>query len=213
MRLSSLIAVPLMNWLHRLGGPGLILLGVADQSVVPLPGSMDVLTIVLAASHPGWWPYYAVMATVGSLVGGFLTYRLAEKGGKETLEKKIGGERAEKVYKKFEKRGFVTVFVGAILPPPFPIVPFLMAAGALQYPTRKFLGALGAGRGLRFVAVAYLGHRYGKSIIGFLSQYRAPALYTLIGLAVAGGIGALVYLKWHRTKRQPQPRRRERKAA
>ena len=34
--------------LRRLGGWGLVLLGVADNSVIPLTGSMDVLTIWLA---------------------------------------------------------------------------------------------------------------------------------------------------------------------
>ena len=53
-------------WLVRLGGPGLVVLGVADNSVIPLTGSMDVLTIWLAARHRELWPYYAVMATAGA---------------------------------------------------------------------------------------------------------------------------------------------------
>jgi len=43
--------------LGQLGGPGLILVGLADNSLVPLPGSMDALTIVLSASHKGLWLY------------------------------------------------------------------------------------------------------------------------------------------------------------
>ena len=31
--------------LRRLGGPGLVLLGIADNSIIPMTGSMDVLTI------------------------------------------------------------------------------------------------------------------------------------------------------------------------
>src|SRR5512142_2319954 len=89
------------RWIHRLGGPGLVLLGIADSSVVPLPGSMDVFTILLAAHRREWWPYYAFMATVGGVLSAYLTYRLAEKGGEETLKKKLGKTRAEKVYKKF----------------------------------------------------------------------------------------------------------------
>ncbi len=200
--------------LHKLGGPGLILIGLADNSVVPLPGSMDVFTIILASHNRQWWFYYGAMATVGAVIGGYITYRLAEKGGEKTLEKKIGKRRAEKVYKKFQKkgRGFGTVVVGSILPPPFPIVPVLMAAGVLKYPRKKFLAALTIGRGLRFFAVAYIGHVYGDSIIGFFSQYYKPVLYALIGLAVAAGIALLVYLKWWRAKHQKdEPERHQHK--
>lgn len=190
------------TWLQRLGGPGLILLGVLDNSAIPLPGSMDLLVILLSAHHREWWPYYALMATAGALVGGYLTYRLAEKGGEETLEKKVGKRRAEKVYSRFKKHGFATVAVGAMLPPPFPIVPFLLAAGALKYPRKNFLLALGVGRAARFTAVAYLAHRYGKGIVGWVSRYYQPLLYTLITLAVLGGVAALVYFKWYRPRHE-----------
>ncbi len=194
------------QWIHRLGGFGLILLGVADSSIVPLPGSMDVFTILLSAHNRAWWPYYGAMATVGAVLGGYVTYRLAEKGEKEFLEKKIGKERAQKVYKKFEKGGFLWVFIGAILPPPFPIVPILMAPGALHYPQKKFLAALAAGRGVRFFAVAYVGHIYGQAIIGFLGQYYRPMLYIVIGVGVAAGVATLVYFKWYRPKKQKEQR-------
>lgn len=199
---SLVLAGSFWPWLQRLGGPGLILLGVLDNSAIPLPGSMDLLVILLSAHHREWWPYYALMATAGALVGGYLTYRLAEKGGEETLEKKVGKRRAEKVYTRFKKHGFATVAVGAMLPPPFPIVPFLLAAGALKYPRNNFLFALGVGRAARFTAVAYLAHRYGKGIVGWVSRYYQPLLYTLITLAVLGGIAVLVYFKWYRPRQE-----------
>src|SRR2546429_3432109 len=96
----------LWRWLRHLGGPGLILLGIADNSVVPLPGSMDVLTIWLAAHQRSWWLYYAAMATVGALIGGYITYGLARKGGKEALEAKLSKEQGSKIYGRFEARGF-----------------------------------------------------------------------------------------------------------
>src|SRR5271165_980706 len=96
-------ARPLWTWLHRLGGPGLIVLGLLDNSVVPLPGSMDVFVVLLSAHHRGWWPYYAGMAVVGGVVGGYVTYRLAANGGEQMLEKKVGKRRAEKVFRRFKQ--------------------------------------------------------------------------------------------------------------
>ncbi len=59
------------RWLHHLGGPGLIVLGLIDNSVIPVPGSMDALTIILSANQRKLWPYYALMATIGSVIGGY----------------------------------------------------------------------------------------------------------------------------------------------
>src|SRR5277367_337177 len=148
--LHPLLAVPIWRRLRHLGGVGLILLGLADNSVIPLTGSMDVLTIWLAARHREPWPYYALMATLGAVIGGYITYSLARKGGKETMERKLSKRRAEQFCKAFARWGFAAVAIPALMPPPFPFVPFLLAAGAMQYSPKKFLSALTLGRGVRY---------------------------------------------------------------
>ena len=192
VQLHFVIATSVWTWLRHLGGVGLILLGLADNSVIPLPGSMDVLTILLAARHHDLWWYYAFMATVGAVIGGYITYYLARKGGKEAFERKLSKSRADKISEKFERWGFFAVAVPALLPPPFPLVPFLLAAGAMQYSRRKFVAALALGRGIRYTIVAGLGAVYGRHIVRFFSRYYKPALFTLIGLAVIAGVFSLV---------------------
>jgi membrane protein YqaA with SNARE-associated domain len=199
-------AVTMWQYLRRMGGPGLILLGIADNSVIPLTGSMDVLCIWLAARHREPWPYYAFMATLGAVIGGYITYALARKGGKETMDRKLSKRKAAKVAKAFERWGFFAVAVPALLPPPFPFVPFLLAAGALQYSPKKFLGALFLGRGVRYSIMAYLGYLYGRHILRFFDRYYAPALAVLIGLAVLGSVLTLIqYLRYR--KQHPIPAR------
>src|SRR5580700_11370891 len=195
--LHPLLAVPIWRQLRRLGGPGLVLLGIADNSVIPLTGSMDVLTIWLAARHREPWPYYALMATLGAVIGGYITYALARKGGKEAMERKLSKKRAAQFSKAFARWGFAAVAVLALMPPPFPFLPFLLAAGAMQYSPRKFLGALTLGRGVRYSVVAWLGFHYGRHILRFFSQYYKPALAILIGLAVLGSIVTIIqYLRY-----------------
>lgn len=191
-----------LQWLLGLGGPGLIVVGLIDNSVLPIPGGMDLCVILLTSQHREWWAYYAAFATAGAVIGGYITFRLAKKGGKAEFEKKIGKRRAENVYEKFEKGGFSTIFFGSIVPPPFPMVPILMAAGIMQYPRKRFLAALTMGRAIRFFVIAYLGKLYGTAIVGWLGRYYKPFLYILIGLAVLGGIGALLYFKWYRPRQQ-----------
>lgn len=209
---SILLLGSTSRWVLRLGGPGLIMVGLVDNSVIPIPGGMDLFVILLSAHHREWWWYYGLMGTIGAVVGGYLTFRLSKKGGKEGLEKKIGKKRADKVYKKFEKGGFSTVAIGSIIPPPFPLVPVLMAAGVMQYPKKKFLAALTVGRGIRFFAIAFLGKLYGTAILSWLGHYYKPFLYVLIALGVLGGIGVLVYVKWYRP-RHKNDRKEQAKAA
>ena len=189
------------RWIRHLGGPGLILLGIADNTpfVSAPPGSVDVFVILLSAASHELWGYYAFMATVGEVAGGYLTYRLAERGGQQTLEKKAGKSRAARLYKQFQKHGFLTLFVGSILPPPFPFTSVLVTAGVLQYPRKPFLSALTIGRALRFFAVAFLGRTYGREVAAFFSRHYQPILYVLLSLGFIAGIGFLIYSAFHRS--------------
>src|SRR6266436_1428754 len=92
------VARSVRRWIFHLGGLGFIPLGLLDSSVIPLPGSMDVLTIVLSARKQELWLYYALMARLGSVLGGYVTYLLARKGGKETLERKLKPRTLGRVY-------------------------------------------------------------------------------------------------------------------
>lgn len=195
-----LFAVPLWRQLRHLGGVGLIPLGIADNSVVPLTGSVDVLTIWLAARHHEPWPYYAVMATLGAVIGGYITYNLARQGGKETIERKLSKKRAAQVCGIFQRWGFSAVAIPALMPPPFPFVPFLLAAGALQYSRKKFLIALTLGRAIRYFIVAALGFVYGRHILRFFARYNKEAIAILVGLAVLGS--ALTLIQYFRYKRK-----------
>src|SRR5436305_3431583 len=193
------LLIILWSWLERLGGLGLIFLALPDNSVVPLPDSMDALTVILSAHQKNWWHYYAVMATIGGLTGGYVTYALGRKGGKEALEKKLPKPKAEKIYDIFNRHGFWSLFLPALLPPPVPFSLFLVAAGALQYSRRKFLVAVGVARAIRYTALAYLGSRYSRQILGCFHAYYQPILWIFVGVAVLGGIAAVIYI-WKRKK-------------
>ena len=197
LHLHPLLAVPLWRQLRHLGGIGLVLLGLVDNSVIPVTGSMDVLTIWLAARHQEPWPYYAVMATLGAVIGGYITYALARKGGKETMERKLSKKKAAQFSKAFASWGFASIVIPALLPPPFPFLPFLLAAGAMQYSRKKFLAALVLGRGIRYFIEAALGFVYGRHILRFFTKYYKPAVAILIALAVVGTAVTLVqYLRY-----------------
>jgi membrane protein YqaA with SNARE-associated domain len=158
------------HWIFHLGALGFIPLGLLDASIIPLPGSMDVLTIILAARRADLWFYYAVMATIGSVIGEFVTYRIARRGGKDMLAKKFSKRRLQQIYGAFERWGFGAIAVPALLPPPMPLLPFVLAAGALQYSPYKFTTAISVGRFARYTILGFLAARYGRGILKYLTS-------------------------------------------
>ena len=214
MKLWVIIVAGGLGWFSHFGLAGLIALGIVDQSFVPIPGGMDALTIIMAASHRNIWPVVALVALAGALLGAFLTYSLSKKGGKEALERRFPRKKISAIEKKFEKHGFAALFIPALLPPPLPMVPFLVGAGALQYPTRKFFAALGSGRAIRYLLVAYFGQRYGQAIMGFFSAYKIPIIIAFVVLTVGASVGGYAYAKWQKrhegdaTQEQPTPEER-----
>jgi membrane protein YqaA with SNARE-associated domain len=195
------VAHNVRHWITQLGGVGLIPLGLLDASLVPIPGSMDVLTIVLAARDSKLWFYYAGMATVGSVIGALVTFRLARKGGKETLKRKVSAARAERIIEIFSRWGFWSIAIAALLPPPVPMVPFVIAAGATQYSTEKFLAALTLGRVIRYSLLALLAARYGRQIINFIAHPAHPTLYVTFGVTVILGVITFVVMSARKKKR------------
>jgi hypothetical protein len=67
---QPVLAMTMWQHLRRMGVPGLVVLGIADNSIIPLTGRMDVLNIWPATRHREPWPYYAFMATPGTFDAG-----------------------------------------------------------------------------------------------------------------------------------------------
>jgi len=197
-----IVTIISLGWLKRWGGAGLIGLAIVDNSVIPIPGGMDLMTALLSASNRNLWLYYALMSTAGSVLGGYLTYRVAREGGKETLDQRIPKDKLEHVERLFEKWGFGTVLVAAVAPPPFPTVPFLAGAGALNYPVKKFIAALAVARAVRFTVLAYLASLYGRHVLNLLGRVHLslPVMLSIVGVVAAAAVAA--YLVWkHRRSR------------
>jgi membrane protein YqaA with SNARE-associated domain len=170
-----------------LGGAGLFLVGFFDSSVLSFPFINDLLLIHFSIERPARMPYYALMATLGSLAGCFWLYYLAKKGG-EAMYRRRAGRRAERVRAWVMRNRFLSVAVPAILPPPMPFKPFVLAAGVFQVPVGSFALALLAGRGLRYFAEGFLAIRYGAAGTRYLVEHKLE--FTLIVIATI----ALTYL-------------------
>jgi membrane protein YqaA with SNARE-associated domain len=166
-----------------LGGLSLFIIGFFDSSIVPLPFVPDLLLVRFTIHQPRLMPYYVLMATLGSLAGCFWLYFLAKKGGEAVFRRSAGG-RADRIRNWVQKYKFLGVAVPAILPPPLPFKPFVLAAGVFQIPMDTFALALFVGRGLRYALEGILAIYYGEQAIHYLQQNKLQFTLIVVGAIV-----------------------------
>jgi membrane protein YqaA with SNARE-associated domain len=162
-------------WLQAIvtsaGGLGLFLIAFLDSSVLTFPVINDLLLIDLSIRNPARMPYYAAMATLGSVGGCLLLYYLARKGG-EAMFHKHAGARAQWICDWTKRNGFLSILLTALLPPPNPFKVFVIAAGAFEMPVQTFVLGLLAARGIRFFGEGFLAIRYGDQASHFLLTHK-----------------------------------------
>jgi membrane protein YqaA with SNARE-associated domain len=179
--------------LRHLGAFGLFFLAILDSSPIPTFGGPDILTAILSASHRNPWYEYAATATAGSVIGAYITFRLARRAGAAFLDKKFKKGKVSKFLKLFKKWGTGTLAASAAIPIPTPTSLFFAAAGASDYPLGKFLVVVAISRAVRYSAIALVADLYGRHFIRALrhpTQYWGwMLLFVAITIAlIAGGI-------------------------
>jgi membrane protein YqaA with SNARE-associated domain len=195
------------RWLIKLGPLGLVAVAVVDSSPVPLPipGSTDLLLLWLV-SHKGNPWLLALCAIIGSLIGGGISWHIGHKGGEIALRKYVSPRLYARVVKWVEMRPILSVFLPAVLPPPMPLSPFILAAGALGVARNRFLIVFGAARILRYGFIAWLAVTYGRGIVRLwskeLEKWTVPLLAVFFTV-LAAGIGLAVWK--YRSNRYSRP--------
>jgi membrane protein YqaA with SNARE-associated domain len=181
----------------------LLTLGAFDSSPLVVPMGNDLLVLALSARFHDRMLYYAVMATLGSLIGCFATVWVSRKGGSQ-LKKVASSERLGNIQKLMEKRAGWSLVVASLMPPPFPFTAIVAAAAAFKYPGKKLFSFVGAGRFARFVIEGALAIHYGRWII---RQARSPILEdVMIALIVISIVASVVSIyQWsEKSKRTAQ---------
>jgi membrane protein YqaA with SNARE-associated domain len=198
----------LLRWLVGLGGIGVFGVAIVDSSMIPLPipGSTDLLLLLLAVHPATSAPHvssFVVCAIAGSIIGGYLTWGTGRKGGLATLEKRVPARLLARVTGWLERHGTLAIGLAAVLPPPIPLMLFLLAAGALGISRRNFLFSYGAARIARYSLIGWLGFTYGRQVVHIwrrsLTDWSTPILCIYGGLAaLAAAYGFWRFLRERR---------------
>jgi len=167
---------------------GILLLSGLDSSMLFfMPAEIDTAVIVMVARYREWFWLFPLLAAMGSMAGATITYFVGRKIGEAGLDRWISKKKLATVRKRLEDRETLAIGLAAVLPPPFPLTPFVLTGGALGISKRKFYITLGAMRFVRFGAEAILALLYGRQILVWLEsdafQYTVAALMIL---ALAG---------------------------
>jgi membrane protein YqaA with SNARE-associated domain len=191
----------LLKWIEglalALGGPGLFLLAFLDSSFLSFPEVTDILIIVLVTKHPERYLWYTALPTLGSVLGCYVLYALARRGGEAFLRKRLKDQHVERAFALFRRYGLLAVAVPSILPPPVPFKMFVLAAGAARVKPLDFIMAVTIGRGIRFFGEGLLALWYGQWALELLHEHgRTVSLWLAVIIAVLGG----GYIWWSRRR-------------
>ena len=185
------VLASIQEWASELGGLGLFIIALLDSSFLSFPQVNDLLIIVLSTKYPERMPYYAGLTTIGSVIGCFLLYGVARRGGEVFLRKRLKGRYVDRAMTLYQRHGLLAVVVPALLPPPVPFKVFVLLAGAAAVSPIRFGIAVGIGRGIRYFGQGYLAVLYGEQAAEFM---RAHGTEIGIGLAATAlAIGAAVF--------------------
>ena len=184
------VALAAQKILLPLGGWGLFVAAALDSSFLSLAGGVDLWLVSVCALRPSQMPLYALAATVGSVIGCSSLYVAARKGEEALLERNRSTPRFAHVRGFMESYGAWPLFVVSLLPPPTPFKLFVLAAGLLQLPYRKFVIALVAGRSLRYFVEGLLAVWYGRQVWDWMIR-SGPVMFGIVLTALA-----LLVLAW-----------------
>jgi len=179
-----------VSWIYGfalgIGGPGLFGIAFLDSSFISLPQINDILVVLMVTQNKAWMPYYALMATLGSIAGCYVIYYLADKGGEAFLRRRLHAGHTERALALYRRHGVLALMVPALLPPPAPFKLFVLMAGFAGVRPLKFVLAVGLARGARYLALGLLAIWYGDLALELMrTRGREVALWLAILLVAA----------------------------
>ncbi len=184
---------PFINWLYAaalsLGGPGVFAVAALDSSFVPLPQINDLLVVLMVIQNKPWMPYYALMATLGSVVGCYVIYDLAHRGGEAFVRKRLNKGKIDQTLELYRRHGLLTLMVPALLPPPAPFKLFVLGAGLAGVRPVQFVLAIAIARGARYLALGFLAIYYGDAALELMRTRGRDVALALVGLILVAVLG------------------------
>jgi membrane protein YqaA with SNARE-associated domain len=172
----------------------LFILAFCESSFFPIPP--DVLLIALAVALPAKSFKYALVCSVGSVLGGcfgyFIGYQFFEYVGKPIISFYNIADIFNAVSTQYQNNAFSAIAVAGFTPIPYKV--FTIAAGVCKINIFTLLIASALSRSARFFMVAGLFYLFGPKIKTFIEKYFNILSIIFVILLISGFV-AIKYLK------------------
>lgn len=174
------------------GSWALFLLAFSESSFFPIPP--DVLLIALALSIPTRAFKYALICTVGSVLGGAAGYAIGyysmQSLGMKIIEFYGLAAKYEQTALLYDQYNAWVIFIAGFTPLPFKVITITAGAFNINFPI--FVMASTVGRAARFFLVGALIYRFGPDIRAFIDRYFN--LMTIVFTVLL--VGGFIMLTW-----------------
>lgn len=164
-----------------------------ESSVFPIPP--DALIIPMVIADRTKWVRIAAVSTIGSVLGAFLGYAIGalffDLLGEPILAFYGKADAFAEMTARYNEWGGWAVLFAALTPFPYKVLTIFSGVTGLNLVIFTLVSIVG--RGARFFLVAYLLHRYGAPIQGFIEK-NLGLLFTLFMILLIGGFVAVRYL-------------------
>lgn len=148
-----------------LGWIGLFVLAFIESSFFPIPP--DVLLIILSLAEPDKALFFALICTIGSVLGGMFGYLIGYAGKEAVLKRFVSEEKIKKVHNLFNKYESWAIFIAGFTPIPYKV--FTIAGGVFYIKFWNFVLMSLISRGLRFFIVAIFVMYFGQRVVDYLN--------------------------------------------
>jgi membrane protein YqaA with SNARE-associated domain len=161
-----------------------------ESSFFPVPPDVILVPMSLARPRRAW--LYALICTVGSVLGALLGYAIGA-----LLYNTVGmwlihlygyGARVVELKALFAQWGWAVILLKGLTPIPFKIV--TITCGLLGYNLPLFVALCTLTRGARFFILAVLLNLFGETIKGWLERYFGAFMLILVLTVVVGFVVA-----------------------
>lgn len=183
-----------MHWADTpYGAWALFLLAFCESSFFPLPP--DILLIALCVAVPKKSIRYALVCSVGSVIGGCFGYligwRFMETIGNKIIVFYDFGDKFNYIKQLYQSYDAWAVGVAGFTPIPYKV--FTISAGAFRINFPVFVLASLVSRSARFFLVGGLIYKFGPRIQSFIEKYFNILAVAFTVLLIAGFV-AIKYL-------------------
>jgi len=183
-----------LSWAYKkYSSVALFVLAFAESSFFPIPP--DILQIALSVSKPKKSFFYALISSIGSVLGGILGYFIGlflfSSFGSFIINTLGYESQFQAVGNLYASYAFFAILVSAFTPIPYKV--FTIAAGVWQVGLLPLITASIIGRSARFFIVAALIYFFGPKIKEFIDRY-FNLLTVVFFLLLVGGFFLVKYL-------------------